>query len=112
MQPTPSSAAVSESSALQSDPLTEAACELVGRGAFSALWLDADLRILSTVGSVPEGAAPGVHAGDVLIALVGLDEELASLRTAASLKPLRIPNTAVTLRDGTQSQLRCTNSSF
>jgi len=104
MQRMPSSAADSETASPTSDPLMEAAKALVERGAFCGLWCDKELIIVSTVGAVPGDAKPGVRVNDALAVLVGLEDEFVALRASSDLKPLRIPNTAVTLHDGTETQ--------
>ncbi len=105
MPPMPSSAAVSERDDLYADPLIAAARALVERGAFGALWLKPDLTIVHAVGALPLRPQLGIPVTDVLIALVGLEEDIADLRSAppASAR-LRIPNTAVMSGDGSQSQ--------
>jgi signal transduction histidine kinase len=85
--------------------LVDAAHELVARGAFGALWLAEDLTIAEAVGSLPRRPVRGTPVTDVLIALVGLEDEIADLSKAAGGQGrIRIPNTSVMSQDGTQSQ--------
>jgi signal transduction histidine kinase len=85
--------------------LVDAARELVERGAFGALWLAGDLTIAEAVGSLPRRPTRGTPVTDVLIALVGLEDEIADLSKAGGGQGrIRIPNTSVMSQDGTQSQ--------
>jgi len=86
------------------EPLIAAARALVARGAFGALWLDPDLRVTNVVGGLSGQPARGTPVADVLLALVGLEDDIAALRAKGGDDVLRIPNTAVTAADGSQSQ--------
>jgi signal transduction histidine kinase len=87
------------------DPLVDAAHELVARGAFGVLWLEEGLTIAEAVGSLPRHPARGTPITDVLLALVGLEDEITELsKTAGGRGRIRIPNTSVMSQDGTQSK--------
>ncbi len=105
MPQTQSSAAASERGHLISDPLLAAAQALVERGAFGVLWLQPDLTIVEAVGSLPMRPVRGMPVTTALIAMFGLEDEIADLRTAPTGNArVRIPNTSVMSSDGTQSQ--------
>jgi signal transduction histidine kinase len=100
----PSSAAVSDVPRRLSSPLVAAAQALADRRAFGVLWLDDELKVSDWAGAVPQPTTAGISGADVLVALVGLEDELAALKTAGKAAVMRIPNTAVMGADGTQSR--------
>jgi signal transduction histidine kinase len=105
----PSSAVVSDQASgavgfAADEPLIAAAVALVARGAFGALWLDPELRVKHVVGGLSGKPARGTPVTDVLLALVGLEDDITALRAKGGDDVLRIPNTAVAAADGSQSQ--------
>lgn len=109
MPQTPSSDAGSDASgsdhrAERSDPLLEAARALAKNGALSVAWLDDELRVVAVAGFAVDGLHIGAKATDTFLPLVGLADEITSLRTMRQKDPLRLSNTAVITDDGRQAQ--------
>ncbi len=100
----PSSVAAFDGAGAASDMLLAAAETLVARGAVSILWLTADLRVAEVAGTAVGQPAPGTPAMDVLLAFVGLEEDLEGLKRGAGGGVLRIPNTAVMSGDDETTQ--------
>jgi signal transduction histidine kinase len=100
----PSSAAACDAAHILPDPLRAAAEALADRSAFGVLWVDPALSVVDWAGAVPDIAAAGIAASDVLIALLGLEDELDALKDAPRGATVRIPNTAIMASDGTQSR--------
>ena len=88
------------------DPLLDAALAMAEQQAIGILWLDADLRIFSVAGALPEGLIVGAPVSDSLIPLIGLEAEMLELKSKAAMEPLRLANTAVVSNDGNASR-RC-----
>ena len=96
----PSSAAGSELPGRPGEPLLDAALALAERGVIGAVWLTPGLDVASFAGTVPAAIVPGIPVTHVLLALIGLEDELAALQHRRDAPPLRIPNTAVMSPDG------------
>lgn len=85
----------------------EAAAHLAAAGIYGVVWLDRDLNVERTFGSLVSFVAAGIPVTESLIALYGLEQEILQLRGRPE-RLLELPAVAVPLADGPAKKLNFT----
>lgn len=75
--------------------IVDAATFLGGMGLFGTLWLDGDMIVRRTFGTVAGFVRVGEPVSESLLALIGQEDRIAALKDNGEAEPLTIPNVAL-----------------
>ena len=86
--------------------IVDAAAYLGTQGLFGTLWLDAEMIVQRTFGTIATFVRVGEPVSESLLALIGQEDRITDLKVDPTAEPLTIPNVALMTGDGGAGALR------